>query len=460
MGTKYFKEKAFAEVKEKYPNINSDVVIDDDSGCLEFYNEDKIIIKDILIDYNEEEVLRHLFSKLNYINYLNKDIKMNINLYNKYQDFFKIYYECQVTSEEVTMKLKNNLIRRYVSVGKFRTGKLNNICDVSGVKVGHFSINEGAIHTGITVIIPHPGNIFQEKVLGATYVYNGFGKSIGLVQVDELGTVETPILLTNTLNVGKVADGLVQYVLDNNPEIGITTGTVNPIVMECNDSKLNDIRHRVLDEKSVYEAINNSRNDFLQGNIGAGSGMTCHGFKGGIGSSSRIVNIKGTNYTIGVLVNSNFLGGSPRNLIINNHFVGDELLEAVEEKDQGSIIIVVATDMPLSERQLKRVCKRAVFGINKTGGFAGNGSGDIVIGFTTANTISHFPKDATVNIKTIHDEYIDSTFKAIVDATEEAILNSLFYSKTTVGVRNNVAKSINEYIEVFDELLIEDNLSR
>ena len=182
---------------------------------------------------------------------------------------------------------------RKVEIGNFKTGKNNLITDVPGVKVGHVTINDGNVKTGITAIIPHSGDLFKEKVIGASYTYNGFGKSIGLIQVDELGTIETPILLTNTLSVPKVSDGLISYMLKSNPEIGITTSTINTLVMECNDGSINDIQKRVLDESHVFDALNNSSIEFQQGSVGAGTGMKCHGFKGGIGSSSRILEIDG-----------------------------------------------------------------------------------------------------------------------------------------------------------------------
>ena len=205
--------------------------------------------------------------------------------------------------------------KRIVKIGDLETGLRNNICDVDGVLVGHSTIDDGNIHTGITAILPHKSNMFKEKVVAASYSYNGFGKSIGLLQVDELGTIETPILLTNTLNVGKVSDGLISYMLQDNPEIGVSTSTINPIVMECNDGSINQIQLRVLNEKNVFESIDFASDDFKQGNIGAGTGMKCHGFKGGIGSSSRIVEYENVKYTIGVLVNSNFGSSNGKDLI-------------------------------------------------------------------------------------------------------------------------------------------------
>ena len=174
--------------------------------------------------------------------------------------------------------------KRLVKIGHLEVGKKNNICDVKGVKVGHFTLNEGSIHTGITAILPHGKNLFKEKVVASCYTYNGFGKAIGLIQIDELGTIESPIILTNTLAIGKVSDALITYMLQDNPEIGRTTSTINPIVLECNDGAINDIQKVVLNKEDLFYAINNAKDDFLEGSVGAGTGMKCHGFKGGIGS--------------------------------------------------------------------------------------------------------------------------------------------------------------------------------
>jgi len=346
--------------------------------------------------------------------------------------------------------------KRIVKIGDLQTGKRNNICDVEGVLVGHSTVETENIHTGITAILPHNGNMFKEKVVSSSYSYNGYGKSMGLIQVEELGTIETPILLTNTLNIGKVSDGLISYMLKDNPEIGVTTSTVNPIVMECNDGSINEIQLRVLDEKNVVEAINNASCDFKQGNIGGGTGMRCHGFKGGIGSSSRIVEYKDKKYTIGVLVNSNFGSSNGKDLIFKGRPLGDLIsnYNLKQEEDKGSIIVVVATDAPLDYRQLKRLCKRAELGIARTGSYAGNGSGDIMIAFSTQNKVRHYADDPVENIERFSDNYINKMFKAVVDATEEAVLNSLLYSTGTKSFNGTYYKSLMEYKDLFDDLLI------
>ncbi len=345
--------------------------------------------------------------------------------------------------------------RRIVKIGELLTGEKNNICDVSGVLVGHSTIKTDKIHTGVTAILPHNGNIFKEKVVASTYSYNGFGKSMGLVQIEELGTIETPILLTNTLNIGKVSDALISYKLKRNPEIGVTTSTVNPIVGECNDGSINEIQKRAVEEKNVYEAIESANNDFEQGDIGAGCGMKCHGFKGGIGSSSRVLSIDGNKYTVGVLVNSNFGSSNGKDLIFKGRHLGPLIknYNNKQEEDKGSIIVVIATDIPLDYRQLKRVCKRAEIGIGRTGSYAGNGSGDIMIAFSTKNHVFHFNEKAIENIERFNDDNINIVFKAVVDATEEAVLNSLLFSHSTISYDGKYIKSLTEYKELFEDLL-------
>ena len=246
--------------------------------------------------------------------------------------------------------------------------------------------------TGVTALLPHPGDIFHDKVMAASHVINGFGKTTGLVQIEELGTLETPILFTNTLSVGTVETALVKYMLDRNPDICETTGSVNPVVCECNDSGLNDIRGLHVTEENVWAALADCRADFAEGAVGAGRGMRCHGLKGGIGSSSRIVAFDGCDYTIGVLVLTNF--GSRSCLRIAGRPVGRLLAEAEDkvddDPDKGSIVAVIATDLPADSRQLRRMAKRVTVGIARCGGYIGNGSGEIVVAFSTANRIPHW----------------------------------------------------------------------
>ena len=243
-------------------------------------------------------------------------------------------------------------------VGRLPHGPRNKISDVPGVTVGHCTLADGNVQTGVTALLPHPGDVFHDKVLAASHVINGFGKTTGLVQIDELGTLETPILFTNTLSVGTVETALVKYMLQRNPDICETTGSVNPVVCECNDSGLNDIRGLHVTEEHVFAALADCRADFAEGAVGAGRGMRCHGLKGGIGSASRQVELDGKTYTIGALV-------------LSNHAVFDDLVVAgtpiqtlldakiPPHEDKGSIITVLATDIPLSERPVSYTHLRA-----------------------------------------------------------------------------------------------------
>lgn len=340
-------------------------------------------------------------------------------------------------------------IREYgITIGELPTGSKNSITDVEGIKVGHITLDNENIKTGITVILPHEDNIFKEKYFAATHVINGFGKSIGLIQIDELGVLETPIVLTNTLSVGTAHEGLVRYMLDNNDDIGKTTGTVNPIICECNDGDLNDIRGLHIKPNHVTMAINNSATEFDQGNVGAGTGMICYGLKGGIGSSSRVIELCGSLYTVGILVLSNF--GRLEDFVLNHNPIGVKLQEKLnleQPEDKGSIITILATDIPLSSRQIKRVLKRIQSGIARTGSFISNGSGEVCIGFSTANKINHYEENDIVDIKIINENKLDMVFKATVEATEEAILNSMVCSTTTIGRDNKKVYSLRDIIE-------------
>ena len=332
---------------------------------------------------------------------------------------------------------------------KWPSGKRNLITDVPGVKVGHVTLKEGEINTGVTAVLPHPGNMFKEKVMAGSAVINGFGKSIGLVQVEELGTIETPIIMTNTLSVGTAATGLVKYMLGENPDIGVDTGTVNCLVTECNDGRLNDIRGLHVREEHVTQAIENAAEDFEEGAVGGGTGMICFGFKGGIGSASRIIPADGKEYTIGSIVMSNF--GSFGNLVVGGDRIGERIKRQVEEqngeeKDKGSIIIIIGTDLPLSERQLNRLSRRSALALGRVGSYSGNGSGDIAISFTTANRIMHYSENSVTDMKMFKDDDLDKVFEAAVEAVEEAIVSSLYHAETTTGFRGNTYKSLRAYL--------------
>ena len=341
---------------------------------------------------------------------------------------------------------------------KWKSGKLNKITDVKGLKVASVTIQDNEINTGVTVILPHEGNIFRSKVVAGASVLNGFGKSLGIVQLKELGNIETPIIMTNTLSVGEAATALTKYCLEQNEDIGVSTGTVNPLVTECNDGRLNDIRGFHVREEHVREALRLAEEgspDFEEGAVGAGTGMCCLGFKGGIGSASRLVELDGSEYTIGALVLSNF--GEEGNLVIGGRHYGSELLPKVKErlksdiddslaKDKGSIIMLIATDIPMSSRQLERVANRAAIALGRTGSYMGNGSGDIAIAFSTANRMPHYSDEKFVEMKAIHEDAIDKVFEPAVEALEESIISSLYHAKTTLGVRGKLVYGLREFI--------------
>ena len=332
-------------------------------------------------------------------------------------------------------------------IGRGQSGAKNLITDVPGVTVGHVTLRDGdRMCTGVTAILPHGGDLFHDKVMAASCVFNGYGKTIGLVQVDELGTVESPIVLTNTLSVGTTATAVVRYMMEKNPDIGREAGTVNPVVCECNDGSLNDIRALYVKEKHVLEALENCADTFEEGAVGAGTGMCCLGFKGGIGSASRKVYLDGRDYVIGALVLSNF--GSAGRLMIDGRPVGREIQEAMAETpDKGSIIMIIATDLPLTERQLKRVARRAGVGLSRTGSYMGNGSGDIAIAFTTANRLPHTSDKAILPLSMVLDDKLDPVFDMTAEAVEEAVVSSLWHAETTHGRDGRVMRGLKEIWE-------------
>lgn len=336
----------------------------------------------------------------------------------------------------IKVKKMTKRIRDYgIIIGDMETGKRNKITDVAGVKVGHCTVDTSDHKTGVTVILPSEDNPFINKLTAAAYIHNGFGKSQGLVQLEELGTLETPIALTNTLNVGRVHDAVVDYMIGRCRNDGVEVTSINPVVGECNDAVLNYIQERVVGKREVDAAITSACEDFREGAVGAGTGTMCFGCKGGIGSSSRIMTYEGREYTLGVLVQSNF--GKTRDLRLDGRKVGDEIADRITEAelDQGSIMMIVATDLPVSDRQLKRIIKRAGAGLSRCGSYMGHGSGDIVIGFTTANRIPSGAGADVIEIKILREDRIEQAFRAASDATEEAILNSLAASETVTGYR-------------------------
>lgn len=345
-----------------------------------------------------------------------------------------------------------------IKTGIFNPGPLNAITDVTGVKVGQVTLIEGEnIRTGVTAILPHGGNIFQQKVPGAIYIANGYGKLTGIAQVEELGNIETPIILTNTLSVPTAADAVIDYILclPGNERVG----SVNPVVGETNDGGLNDIRGRHVKKAHVIEAIESAESGPVdEGCVGAGTGTACYGWKGGIGTASRKVPESRGGYTVGVLVQTNH-GGVFQ---INGYPVGVKLgrysyKNDVEESSEGSCMVVVATDAPLDSRNLKRLAKRAMLGIPRTGGYFSNGSGDFGIAFSTAEgvRIPYRSRSATRTIEILENSRMSPLFLAAAEACEEAILNALFKAHTMKGKdgRTLEALPLDKVKQIMDEAL-------
>ncbi|MEW6550008.1 MAG: P1 family peptidase [Spirochaetota bacterium] len=349
-----------------------------------------------------------------------------------------------------------------IEVGIFETGSHNAITDVAGVGVGHATLIQGSgplapgkgpVRTGATAILPHGGNLFKEKVQAGCFVLNGFGKSSGLHQIQELGTVETPIVLTNTLSVPRAAEALVAYSCAQSPEIGIRTGTVNAVVGDINDGFLNDIQGRHVKEEDVLAALEDAHAGLkagrvpAEGNVGGGTGCSCLGFKGGIGTSSRRLPARLGGWTIGVLAQTNF-GGV---LSVNGAPVGRELgiFDFAEPKSQfmgsdpipcppGSCMVVIATDAPADSRQLTRMARRGGLGMARTGFYSASGSGDFFIAFSVAGPVPHEPAGSPILAREVlPDEALSALFAAQSEAIEEAVLNSLFAAETMTGRDGN-----------------------
>ncbi len=323
-----------------------------------------------------------------------------------------------------------------IKIGVMKTGQNNAITDVAGVKIGQMSIIEGEkIRTGVTAIIPHEGNLFQEKVPAAIFIANGFGKLAGISQVQELGNIETPIILTNTLSVPTAADAVIDYTLAQKGNEKVRS--VNPVVGETNDSYLNDIAGRHVKKEDVLRAIEIAMPGKVEeGNVGAGTGTICFAWKGGIGTASRVLPSKSGGYTVGVIVQTNFGGvlqvnGVPVGEELKQYFLNDQLNDPAD----GSCMIVVATDAPLTSRNLERLAKRAIFGLAKTGGIASNGSGDYVIAFSTAKQlrVPHSNPTKFYEAIELRNDDVSPLFLAVIEATEEAIINSMFAAQTTKG---------------------------
>lgn len=327
-----------------------------------------------------------------------------------------------------------------VSVGRMAPGPLNKLSDVPGVTVGHCTLDEGEIKTGVTVVMPSPDNPFFSKLTAAAHVLNGFGKTLGLVQVEELGTLETPIALTNTLSVGDVHAAMVDYMLER-CDGGFTS--INPVVCECNDGYLNDIRRRVVGREHLYRAIADARADFAEGDVGAGKGMSCHGLKGGVGSASRIVPLREGEFTLGVLMLTNH--GRLEDFRIDGVPVARWAPEG--EVERGSCIVIVGTDLPLTDRQLYRAIRRAGVGLIRLGSFIGHGSGEVMIGFSTANRIPHAGEADVLPMRALREDKMDAVFRAVAEATEEAILNALAAAGDVTGYRGHARQSLTSYLK-------------
>lgn len=345
-----------------------------------------------------------------------------------------------------------------IMVGRYQPGPLNAITDVAGVKVGHVTLvrgdgalkpGEGPVRTGVTVIIPRE-DVWHQKVPAGAFVLNGTGEMTGLAWVAESGFLEYPIALTSTLNVPRVANGVMNWMITRYPGIGITDDTLTPVVAECDDSRLNDSQGRHVSEEDVRKALDSATSGPVsEGSIGAGTGMVSYGFKGGIGTASRRLPQEDGDYTVGVLVNANH--GRREELIVAGVPVG-RLYNAREgaplgsvppapaerqvasfPEGEGSIIMIIATDAPVDSRQLGRLAKRAALGLARTGSTARHGSGDFVLAFSTGNTIPHYPRERTFVMTHLADTHLNPLLSATVEATEEAILNALTMATTVVG---------------------------
>ncbi len=357
-----------------------------------------------------------------------------------------------------------------ITIGRYLPGPWNAITDVAGVKVGHVTLingngplipGKGPVRTGVTVILPRD-DVWHKKVPAGAFVLNGTGEMTGLAWVAESGFLEYPIALTNTLNVPRVANGVMSWMFKHNPEIGITDDTLTPVVAECDDSRLNDSRGRHVSEDDVVRALEEATSGpVTEGTVGAGTGMIAYQFKGGIGTSSRRLSEENGGYTIGVLVNANHgrryeltIAGVPvgrlwqekehdmesAGLLENENIA--RLSKREQIGDQGSIIIVIATDAPVDSRQLQRMARRAALGLARTGATSHHGSGDFILAFSTANEIPHYPDTPTFLMTHMADTHLNPIFAATVEATEEAIINALITATTVVGRDGRRAEAI------------------
>lgn len=329
-----------------------------------------------------------------------------------------------------------------LACGSLKPGASNSMADVPGVMVGHVTLHQGEVHTGVTAVLPHGGNLFRDKVVAAAAVVNGFGKSVGLVQVDELGVLETPVLLTNTFGVGTCADALIRHAVAADPDIGRTTSTVNPVVLECNDGYLNDIQAMAVTQADAMTAIASASTHVEVGSVGAGTGMSCFGFKGGIGSASRRISVDGRTFHLGVLTLANFGRAGDLRLPDGRH--ADPRTKPRPE--HGSCIVVLATDVPLEHRQLRRVALRAGAGLAWCGSFWGHGSGDIALAFSTANRVPHDASAAILPQHVLAEGRIDRLFLAAAEAVQESVYDALIAAGPMTGRDGHARPGLADYL--------------
>ena len=328
-----------------------------------------------------------------------------------------------------------------------RPGPRDSIADVAGVTVGHATLADGTTQTGVTVVRPHAGDPYREPVPAAAVVINGFGKTVGLVQLNELGVLESPIALTNTFAVGTIFTAMIKHAVRTNPAIGRTAPTQNAVVAECNDGWLNNLHAFAVAEDDYLRAFDAAAADFAQGAIGAGRGMSCFGLKGGIGSASRIARTDGQDFAVGILVLANF-GRMPQLTLVGVP-VGSRIAAAdgaPPARDDGSIIVVLATDAPLDHRQLRRLGMRASAGIARTGSNFGHGSGDIAIAFAAGEGHATDANGDAARCRGLPDAALDPLFDAAAESTEQAIVNSMFAAETVVGYAGHVRRAIREHV--------------
>ncbi|AJY39015.1 P1 family peptidase [Burkholderia humptydooensis] len=346
-------------------------------------------------------------------------------------------------------------------VGALPAGPLRSIADVAGVTVGHATLDACGVQTGVTVVRPHAGDVYRDKVPAAAAVINGFGKSVGLVQVDELGVIETPLALTNTFGVGALAHAQIRAAIGANPQIGRAWPTVNPLVFECNDGYLNDLHAFAVTPAHYAQALADARPAFARGAVGAGRGMSCFDLKGGVGSASRVVRAAGASWTVGALVLANFgrlpmltIAGVPVGRMIAGRDAGGGLARRrapdaaaspadAPPPEQGSIIMLVATDAPLSSRQLKRVALRAAAGLARTGSVYGHGSGDIALAFSTAYTVPHDAGRIALP-PLVADAALDPLFAAAADSVEQAIVDALWQATRVAGRDGHTRRALRD----------------